>query len=56
MYQKIRLPIKITSAQSETESEAAAGTWETDIFQFILPHGSLGDPLELLRRLKNFIP
>ena len=56
MYQKIRIPMNITFMPSETESEAAPGTWETYIFQFILSHGSLGHPLELLGRLKNFIP
>ena len=56
MYQKIKSPMYITFMPSETESEAAAGTWETHIFQFILSHGSLGHPLELLGRLKNFIP
>ena len=45
-----------TFMPSETESEAAPGTWETHIFQFILSHDSLGHPLELLQRLKNFIP
>ena len=48
--------MNITFMPSETESEAAPGTWETYIFQFILSHGSLGHPLELLGRLKNFIP
>lgn len=47
--------MKITFMQSGTKSEAAAGTWETHIFQFILYHGSLGNPLELLKRLKNFL-
>lgn len=48
--------MKITFMQLGTKSEAAAGTWETHIFQFILPRGSLGNPPELLRRLKNFVP
>ena len=49
--------MKITFMPSGTKSEATAGTWETHVFQFILPYGSLGNPLELLRRLKkNFIP
>lgn len=48
--------MKITFMQSETKSEAASGTWETHIFQFTLPHGSLRDPLELFRKLKNLVP
>lgn len=35
---------------------AAAGAWEACSSQLILPRGSLGKPLELLRRLKDLSP
>lgn len=55
---KDKNPYEDTFMQSGTKSEAAACTWKTHIFQFILPYGSLGNLLELLGRLKNknFIP
>lgn len=37
-------------------SEAAAGAWEACPPQLVLPCGSLGKPLELLRRLKDLSP
>lgn len=37
-------------------SEAAAGAWAACAAQFVLPCGSLGKPLELLRRLQDLSP